>query len=38
MKTITLDNIISNKELFFMYKEIHETPMWSVSGLTDGNH
>ena len=35
MKTISLENVISSKELFFMYREIVSTAMWSVTGLSD---
>ena len=34
MKTQIIDNIISNKELFFVYKQIISNPSWSISGLT----
>jgi hypothetical protein len=32
MKPVLLDNIFSEKELFFIYKEIISTPNWSVTG------
>lgn len=31
MKTIVLDNVLSQKELFYMYGEIISTPSWNVS-------
>jgi len=31
MKTILLDNIISDKELFFMYNQIISTPSWRIT-------
>jgi len=34
MKPVLLDNIFSEKELFFMYKEIINTPNWIVSGAS----
>ena len=32
MKTILLDNVISDKELFFMYNQIISTPNWRIGG------
>jgi hypothetical protein len=32
MKTILLDNIISQKELFFMYNQIISNPSWTLEG------
>tara|TARA_R100001460_G_scaffold6184_1_gene16345 strand:- start:72 stop:623 length:552 start_codon:yes stop_codon:yes gene_type:complete len=35
MKPVLLDNIFSEKELFFFYKEIISIPNWSISGKTE---
>ena len=35
MKTTILNKVLSNKELFFIYKEILGAPLWSVTGLSD---
>jgi len=32
MKTVLLDNLISDKELFFMYNEIVSNPCWRLNG------
>jgi hypothetical protein len=34
MKTQIINNLISNKELFFIYKQIISNPSWTISGLT----
>jgi len=34
MKTTVLDNILSEKELFFMYNQIISTPSWRMDGLS----
>ena len=34
MKTVVLDNLISEKELFFMYNEIINTPNWRVNNAS----
>ena len=35
MKPVLLDNILSEKELFFIYKIITQTSSWSVGGKSD---
>ena len=35
MKTQVVDNLISSKELFFIYKQIINSPSWSISGITN---
>jgi hypothetical protein len=34
MKTTLIENVISSKELFFIYREILSTPIWSVTALS----
>tara|TARA_E500000318_G_scaffold109655_1_gene123143 strand:- start:606 stop:1148 length:543 start_codon:yes stop_codon:yes gene_type:complete len=34
MKTIVLDNVLSQKELFFMYREIVSCAGWKINGLS----
>ncbi len=34
MKTILLDNVISNKELFFMYNVVMSSPGWRLNGTS----
>ena len=35
MKTILLDNILSEKELFFIYKQLISTRGWAVNGVSN---
>jgi|TARA_A100001391_G_scaffold157570_1_gene115845 hypothetical protein len=35
MKTQIINNIVSNKELFFIYKQIISSPSWSIDGITN---
>jgi hypothetical protein len=35
MKPVLLDNIFSEKELFFIYKEIVNAPHWNVNGMSN---
>lgn len=35
MKTVLLDNILSEKELFFLYKEIIAARGWAVNGVSN---
>ena len=35
MKTHLINDIVSSKELFFIYKEIISSPGWSISGITE---
>ena len=34
MKTILLNNVLSDKELFFMYNEIVSSPGWRLNGIS----
>ncbi len=34
MKTQLIDNVVSQEELFFLYKEIIGTPNWALTGTT----
>jgi hypothetical protein len=34
MKTHLINNLITNKELFFIYKELISSPAWAVSGIS----
>ena len=36
MKTIILDNVISKKELFYLYKQIIGCPQWRIDSQSDG--
>jgi hypothetical protein len=35
MKTHLINNVISDKELFFIYRELIASPAWSVSGISE---
>ena len=35
MQPRLIENVISSNELFFMYKQICETNLWSITGITD---
>jgi hypothetical protein len=37
MKTHLLENLISDKELFFIYSQVMSTPSWQITGLSDYN-
>ena len=35
MKTHLFENLISSKELFFIYKQVMSTPSWQIIGISD---
>ena len=38
MKTVVLENVLSQKELFFMYNHITSNPNWKLNGTTEPNN
>ena len=34
MKTVILDNVLSKKELFYMYNQVISSPTWNMTGVS----